>query len=185
MVEISKFFEQEEMPVALNGHVAEPAEEPKKARVDARRGVFITSRGDEIHLSSKPISSLLIERVLSEGKPHIPMVEVTLLGKHKQLEAHPEHAGYKALLAEWETESKMRLMRYICIVGVKGETPEAFIAENREFFPNATANEWKYMWVVSLVPDEDIDVFTEAVIGNNIPTAKGLAESAESFRSET
>lgn len=181
MAEISTFLnEPGEILASANGHGAEVLPLP---RVDPARGVFITSRGTEIELSNKIVSGLLLERIMNEGKPKIPMVEVTLLGKHKQLEAHPDDANYQALLAEWEAESKMRVMRYISVIGVKGQPPQEFIDENREYFPSATANDWKYYWVVSQVPDEDIDVFTNAVMGRSIPTAKGLEQSAESFRS--
>lgn len=152
--------------------------EQKLPGIDPARGVFITSRGEEVELSGKPVSALMLERLANEGKPKIPMVEVTLMGKHKQLEAHPNDPSYQALLEEWSMESKMKTMRYLFIMGVKGQPPEDFIAEQREFFPNATANDFKYLWVASLIPDEDIDVFMEAVIGRSIPTAKGLEQSA-------
>lgn len=176
MTEISSFLDQPgEIPASENGHVADV---PSLPRVDPARGVFITSRGDEIELSNKPISGLIIDRLQTDGKPKIPMVEVTLLGKHKQLEAHPDDPGYKALLEEWADDCNRKLVRYICIMGVKGQPPQEFIDEQREFFPSATANDWKYLWVISRIPDEDISEFTEALIGRSIPTAKGLEQSA-------
>lgn len=151
-------------------------------RVDAARGVFITSRNEAIELANKPVSYLIVHRIQSEGKPKIPQIEVTLLGKHKQLEYFPGHEGYKARLAEWEDESQIALMRYLFVVGTKGEPPQEFVDEQAFYFPTATPAEMKYLWVASRLPDEDMAAFTEAILGKTIPTAKGLDESADSFR---
>jgi hypothetical protein len=159
-----------------------PEPENKLPRVDPTRGVFITSRGEEIELADKPISPLIVERLQSEGKPKIPMIEVTLLGKHKQLEPHPGHEGYQARLKEWESESNMNVLRYLFTVGVKGTPPASFVEEQAAFFPTATASEMKYLWVASRLPDDDLGEFTEAVMGRTMATPKGLEESADSFR---
>lgn len=172
--------------IAPNGvEVLELAPEAEKLpRVDVQRGVFITSRRNEIEFSGKSITSLMLERVTSQGKPAIPRVEVTLLGKHKELQANPKDPGYIALLAEWETNQKIAVMRYVFVVGVKGQPPPEFVEEQRMFFPDATDLEMKYLWVASRLPDEDIEVFTEAILGRSIPTERGLQESAATFRSE-
>lgn len=157
-------------------------EEDTLPRIDVIRGVFITSRGEEIELSDKPISSLIVERLQNEGKPKIPMVEVTLLGKHKQMEPHVGHEGYQARLVEWQSESQMAVLRYLFILGTKGTPPPEFVEEQRTFFPGATDLEMKYLWVASRLPDEDMELFTEAVMGRSLPTAQGLQEAANSFR---
>ncbi len=152
-------------------------------RVDSSRGVFITSRGEEIELSPNPVSALIVERLQAEGKPKIPMVEVLLLGKHKQLEPHVGHEGYQARLKEWEEEAQLKLIRYLFVIGTKGQPPQSFIDEQSPFFPNASDVEMKYLWIASRLPDDDMAAFTEAVMGRTLPTSKGLDESAESFRS--
>ena len=131
----------EHLPPNGHGLVETPASEAPPvdesgtgARVDPERGVFITSRGDEIELSGKRISALMLERLAADGKPKIPLVEVTLMGKHKQLEANPDHPGYQALLKEWEEDSRSKAVRYTYVMGIKGTPPEEFIAEQREFF---------------------------------------------------
>lgn len=155
---------------------------PHTAHVDPLRGVFITSRGDEIQLSDRPVSALIYERLQNEGKPKIPDIEVTILGR-KQKEPHPGHPGYVARLAEWETDSQLAVLRYLFTVGTKGTPPPEFVEEQRPFFPNASDLEMKYLWVASRLPDEDMALFTEAVMGKNLVTTKGLEESADSFRS--
>jgi hypothetical protein len=151
-------------------------------RVDPVRGVFITSRRDEIQLSDKPVSGLIYERLLKEGKPKIPMVEVTLVGGRKQLEPHPGHEGYLALLEEWQEQAYLRMIKYLFTVGVKGQPPQSFVDEHLAFFPGSSEPDLKYLWVCSFVPDDDIEPLTQAIMGKSIPTAEGLQESADSFR---
>lgn len=185
MVEISEFPTIAPSP---NGH--EPTSEvdvgsAQEAHVDVDRGVFITSRGNEIELSGKGISSLMLERLVNEGKPRIPMKEVLILGKHKQMEANPNDPGYLALLAEWEGNQRINTLIYVFTIGVKGKPDDEFVEEQRPFFPDAKDTLMKYLWVSSKLPDQDIDKLAEAIIGQSLPTQKGLEQSAESFRSES
>lgn len=161
-----------------------PDEVEPLPRVDAARGVFITSRGTEIELANQPVSYLIVHRIQSAGKPKIPMIEVLLLGKHRQLEPFVGHEGYQAQLKQWEEDSQIALMQYLFVVGTKGQPPQEFIDEQGFYFPNATGSEMKYLWVASRLPDEDMAAFSEAIMGRTITTAKGLDESAETFRSE-
>lgn len=167
-----------------NGNGAHPpmeAPQPSTSslpRVDAERGVFLTSNGNEIELSGQAISSLMLERITNEGKPKIPKQEVTLLGKIKELHANPNDPGYLALLKEWEEEQNVKVMRYMFCVGAKGQPSQEFVDTHRQFMPDATDLDLKYLWVSSLMPDEDIDKFTEVVLGRTIPTSKGLEEAA-------
>lgn len=180
--EITELLEKVPAP---NGHVDDTAPvdvaaqaEAPQAHVDPVRGVFITSKGTEIELSGKLITILVLERIANQGKPKIPMVEVTLIGGRKQLEANPNHEGYKAQLAEWEDDSRMRQLRYVYTMGVKGKPSQEFIDEQRSFFPTADDIELKYLWVASLIPNDDIAAFSEAVTGQMLPTAKGIEEAA-------
>ena len=145
-------------------------------RLDARRGVFITSWNEEIELSDRPVNGLVVQRLQQEGKPKIPMVEVLLMGKHKQLEPHVGHEGYQARLLEWQEESNAAIMRYLFVVGVKGSPPPEFIAEQADFFPDATAQDMKYLWVASRIPNGDMGAFTEAVMGRGSPTLKAVEQ---------
>lgn len=148
------------------------------AHVNAEKGVFVTSNGNELELSGQAISALMLERITNEGKPRIPRVEVLLLGKHKELQANPNDPGYLALLKEWEAEQSIRVMRYMFCVGVKA-TPSAEFAEmHRQFIPDMTDLDLKYLWVSSLVPDKDVDSFTSALLGQFGVTSKGIDEAA-------
>lgn len=161
-----------------------PVDTTPSAHLDAEKGVFVTSTHNEIALSGKGISALMLERITNEGKPKIPRQEVTLLGKHKELHANPNDPGYLALLAEWQDDQNIRVMRYMFNVGVAGVAPEDFADEQRQFFPNATDADLKYLWVASMLPDADIDKFTEAIMGRGLTTVKGLEEAANFSASE-
>lgn len=171
-----------EVEASLNGHEEEagasPASTAHAAHVDIQRGVFVTSRGNEIELSGKHVSALMLERLVNEGKPKIPMKEVLILGKHKQMEANANDPSYLALLAEWQTSQKISTLIYVFTIGVKGNPDAEFIDDQASFFPNANATDMKYLWVCSQLPDEDIDKLAEAIIGQGSPTAKGLDEAA-------
>lgn len=170
---------------SLNGHPEPETKTPEikafeiqGAHVDPARGVFITSKGNGIELSDKVVNALIVQRLNQQGKPKIPMVEVTLMGKHKQLEAHPNDEGYLARLAEWKEEAEMRVGIYMFNTGVKGQPPQDFVDEHAPLFPDATQAELKYLWVCSQLPYEDITSFSEALISRATPTAKGLEEVA-------
>lgn len=160
------------------GETASIMDDTPKAHVDARRGIFVTSNGNELVLSGQAISALMLERITNEGKPKIPRQEVTLLGKYKELQANPNDPGYLALLAEWQGEQNIRVMRYLFCVGIKGTPPADFVELHRLFMPDATDLDLKYLWVSSLMPDKDIDSFSEALIGQTGITAKGIDDAA-------
>ena len=190
MVQIDT-FENGSIPARIMDEKMEPLEpnEPitenaSLAHLDAERGVFVTSDKDEIELSGQKISSLMLERIVNQGKPKIPRQEVTLLGKHRELQANPNDPGYLALLEEWKLEQNMNVMRYVFVVGTKGQPSQEIKDEQRQFFPDATDLDLKYLWVTSRVPDRDIDLFTEAILGQNMATVKGLEEAANFSQSE-
>lgn len=148
------------------------------AHVNAEKGVFVTSNGNELELSGQAISALMLERITNEGKPRIPRVEVLLLGKHKELQANPNDPGYLALLQEWEGDQSIRVMRYMFCVGVKATPSAEFVEIHRQFMPDATDLDLKYLWVSSLVPNGDIDSFTNALLGQFGVTTKGIDDAA-------
>jgi hypothetical protein len=175
-----------EAPVmSENGHskaASTPDAAPlSSAHVDPLRRVFITSRGNEIALSGKRVSALMLERLANEGKPQIPMKKVLLLGKREQLEANPNDPGYLALLAEWEANQRINSLVYVFTIGVGGKPPEDFVDEQRAFFPNISDVHMKYLWISSQLPDEDINELAEAITGQSMATQKGLEQAADSF----
>lgn len=157
---------------------APAAVDTSTAHVDAEKGVFVTSKGNELQLSGQAISALMLERITNEGKPKIPRIEVMLLGKHKELQANPNDPGYLALVKEWENEQSIRVMRYMFCVGVKADVPPEFAEMHRQFIDDASDLDLKYLYISSLVPDKDVDAFTEALLGQFGVTKKGIDGAA-------
>lgn len=166
--------------IAQNGHEGAAA----LPRVDPVRGVFLASNGNVIPLSGKEINYLILQQIQNQGKPAIPKREVTIGGKYKQVEENPQDPAYLKALEDWHSETGIRAGRYLFTVGVKGQPDAAFWEEYADFFPDATTSEKKYLWVCSLVPNDDLPRLIEAIMGQTMPTEKGLEQSAESFRSE-
>lgn len=170
-----------------NGNVSPKVESEPKARIDYQRRVFISRDG--IELTLMPVSKLILERINAQqdGKPQIPKVEVLIAGKHKRMESNPDDPTYIAELALWNRERQMRHMRYTFWAGIKENPPDRFIEEYREFFPDATDAEFKYLWVASLLGEDgdDMGILVEAILGQNIVTEKGLEQAMDSFPSES
>ena len=75
-------------------------------RLDIERGVFITSTHEEIVLSNRRITSLVLERVMNAGRPQVPHIEVTILGKHKEIQENRNDPNYIAALKDWEGQQQ-------------------------------------------------------------------------------
>jgi hypothetical protein len=178
MTEISVFPNGSDALLMDDNHAEPMTDVITTAHVVPERGVFITSRGNEIELSGQSISSLMLERITNAGKPKIPRKEVLLLGKHKEVQANANDPDYLALLAEWDAERNVNIMRYVFVIGVKGQPPQEFVDIQKQFFEGATDLDIKYLWVTSRLPDEDINILLDVLLGRNLATAKGLEEAA-------
>lgn len=150
--------------------------------LDPKTRRFTCSNGNVVQISDKPITSLMVERIQAVGRPEIPMIEVKIGGKHTSVEYHPNDEGYQLALETWQAESEIRVMRYLFVRGVEGNPPEDFIREMLPWMPDADLADMKYMWVASLIPNEDIEVFVEALVGQFSPTQEGVAQAAASFQ---
>lgn len=172
-----------ELPVDYPG--ADPeielVEQPQ-GRVDPERGLYYARTGKVLELADKRIDLAYYEQLANEGKPSIPLIEVIIGGKHKQLEPNPNHEGYKIALEDWEYQRKIRLMRYCFAVGIKGEPDDEYVQNTLEDFPRATRREIKYLWVTSQLTPDDYGDLTTAILGRIMPTAEGMQQVANSFR---
>ncbi len=168
-----------------NGNVSPNVE--KQARIDYERRVFITRDG--LELTFRPVSKLILERInaLQNDKPQVPKVEVLLAGKHKRLEDNPNDPEYIRALNLWTREQQMKHMRYTFWAGIEENPPDEFVRQHREFFPDATDAEMKYLWVASLLGEDgdDIGMLVEGILGQNIVTEKGLEKAMDSFPGES
>jgi len=177
---VSELIHEDETYEASGGYAPLLAKnsENEPAHVDALRGVFITSTGNEITLSGKHVNELLLERITNEGKPKIPRKEVLLLGKYKEVQANASDPDYLALLTEWDAERNIAIARYLINIGIIASPPQSFVDEYLQIMPNANAIDMKYFYVGSLVPKEDFNTLIDAIMARNIPTAKGIQSAA-------
>ena len=158
-----------------------PADDPPPYGLDAERGVFITSEGRELRL--RKIRALIAERLVNgqTGRPKVPVVEVTIAGKHKRTEENPADPDYQERLKAWEAGKQERLMTYLFTEGIDGMPSEDEALQFQILFPESNAVEIRYVWLASLIPDDDVPDLMEAIISRSLVTAKGLETSAQNF----
>lgn len=134
----------------------------------------------------RKLSSLVVERIQSDekGKPQIPVQEVRYANDQTAQEANPNDPDYLLELSKWQINKSYLLMRYVLTEGIVENPPKDFIKRYKElYFPDASNDELKYMWVASFVPDQDdISLLMKAIMGQTIPTGEGLEEAAATFQ---
>ncbi len=170
----------------MSNHASNGAIKSERLRavLDTARRVWATSDGVEFALN--PIRALIVERIVNDtsGKPEVPMIEVTIGGKAKRVEPNPNDEGYKAALAEWEKSKSFKLTFYLFTAGIQGSPPKGFVDEYLVYFPEADTLKLKYLWVVSQIPDGEIESAMEAIMGQSTITQGGLKEAADNFPSQ-
>lgn len=138
----------------------------------------------ETTLHLKPVSPLILERLQSNqtGMPQPPVVDVELAGGRKRKEANPNDPDYQASLARWRTAQGVKMFEYCFSFGVVERPPKEFVDGHRYFFPEATEFEMQYLWIGSLVGDEnELTGLLNAVIGQTNVTREGLEEAKARF----
>lgn len=150
--------------------------------LDPAKREFHCSNGTVWKLSSRTFNPLIVMQIQSNGRPEVPKVEVTLLGKHKQLQDNPNDPAYKTALEQWHIQANTRVMQYIFGTGINsGEIPDEFVEEYLEYVPNAKNAEIKYAYITSMTPTDDIGALMDAIMGETEPTEKGMQQVAQSF----
>lgn len=153
--------------------------------VDPVRREFHCSNGQVWKLSARRFNALIVMQIQAKGKPDVPKVEVTLLGKHKQLQDNPNDPAYKEALKAWQIETNSRVMQYIFCTSINtGEIPDDFVEEYLDFVPNAKPNEIKYAFIVDRTPEDDIAPLMDAISGETEATEGGMQTVAASFPSD-
>ncbi len=150
----------------------------EKRQVTLNNGVVLTLR---------PLMPLVLERFRTNtrGRPVPPKQTVTYADGSTSTEDNPNDPEYLKAMAEWELERGMRVTNYILVEGIVENPSEEFMEQYREYFPDATAKELKYLWIASLLPDQDelTDLIT-AIVGQTMPTREGLEEAANTFQGD-
>ena len=146
---------------------------------------YTTGRG--IVFTLRPVSSLLVRQLTTDeyGKPKPPEVE-TFIGpkKVRVVEKNDNDPDYLAELARWNEAKQRKMFVYLWSSGVsENPTPEDH-KRLKEFFPGYSVSEIKYTWILEQQSsDDEVGALTEAILGQNIATAKGISDAEESFQS--
>lgn len=138
-------------------------------------------------LNLKPLNPLVLERfrTYNKGRPEPPIQEVKYADGSVAKEPNPNDPEYLAALASWDYERGLRITNYILVEGVSDVPPQEFIDEYSEYFPESTAKEMKYLWVSSLVVDqEELTELIAYIVGQTVPTKGGLEEAANTFQGD-
>jgi hypothetical protein len=154
--------------------------------VDYENRTFICRDGTVLHL--RPISAIILKRISTDvtGKPMPPKVTVKIAGKHTRTEDNPEDPVYLATLAEWSSNRNEKLVKYSFIHGVTEDPPREFVAEMREYMPDLSNQEAKYLWVASKVDGviSDMQLLSRSISGQTTITEDGLDEAMDSFQGD-
>lgn len=178
---VTEVTDENEAP-PLNGASSNP--DPNRGYLDTARGVYITRSGVELELVKVPY--LIIERLWNDksDKPKPPIVEVMVAGKSKRREANPNDPAFIQATKEWESEHQFRIFRYLFSKGVRCDVPNEFVKEHLEFFPNASDSFLQYLWVCTLLEEDEDEIaaLSDAIMGQTQPTQSGLEASADRFQ---
>lgn len=172
----------------------------------ADQGFFVTRSGHCLTL--RKTNPLLVERLANtqQGKPDVPMIEVTAPGGKKRVERayipdvdkltpaqreklDPAVMTYLTEMNAWQREKHVRLLVYLFSAGVTEDPPTEFLAEYRQYLPGETDAMYKYLWIGTLLDEGGVDggealELMSATMGLTVPTEGGLADAANGFRSD-
>lgn len=172
--------------LTANGHV--PEREMITPGFHPELGVFMTESGQRFTLQKT--NPLLIERLVDtqQGKPEIPIIEVSAPGGRKRLEANPKDPDYLAAVNVWEREKQIKLLVYLFSKGIQESPTEEEIETLRDVLPDESQAMYKYLWVGEKV-EGDLDEgeaiqLMQAIMGLVRPTQEGLQVAADSFQSD-
>lgn len=143
---------------------------------------YTFSDGTTVGLRGVP--PLMVEEVLNSetGKPRVPRVPVQRAGVDR-MEDNPDDPAYTAALNAFEQAKQKRVLRFVALRAVADDPPPEFTEEALPFLPDgAGTKDIKYMWIASMLQDEDeVKSFVAAALGQTMTTPEGIAESEAAF----
>lgn len=133
-------------------------------------------------LEFRPVSSWTINHIDARWEKSKPLPP-----KYKTADGIEDEnvndSAYKRDLKIW-TANKAADVNESCVrLGVINEPPAEFVETYQREFPDIEERNIKVHWVYSLLGSK-VEEFFEVLIGQTAVTEKGLAESAQSFRSD-
>lgn len=138
-------------------------------------------------LTMKKPAIMILERLQNDntGRPEVPQVEVKYAGGRRGVEANPNDPEYIERYNEWRQEKHMRLMLGIVTLGIEERPPHAFVEDMRDLFPHYGDKQMQYIWVMSMLGDDDdaIGEFAEIITGQVVANEGDVTGAMDSFRS--
>lgn len=155
-------------------------------KVDHKKKTVTLENGTVFHL--KRISTLVLERLRADprGKPVPPVQTVTYANGATAEETNANDPDYLEALQEWRVNQAYRITRYALTEGISDNAPKDFVQRYRElYFPEASDDELKYLWVASFLPDQDAAIeLMQIIVGQSVPTEKGFESAKETFQGD-
>ena len=125
-------------------------------------------------------------------RPAKPIVNIAEPGESEMLEYNPDDPVYKAMLdqydedfADWNRVSNERFFDYLLQKAVSDNPPKAWLTENGHWIDGKSKVDIKKLWIYEQMSDlDEIETFTEFVLGGAVPTGRGISDSEKKFHAD-
>ena len=148
--------------------------------------IFRAEGGKVFHI--RPVNQMQIALIQDENKPKKPEIPMMVSMVHgiRQIIPADDNKGYLAKKDEYEQELKehklnshIPLMEFCFTAGVEEVPNEEWVNQYSRFFPDPSLHKFHYV-MSHLTPVESAEMLNK-IIGINMPTEAGVAESENSF----
>lgn len=150
--------------------------------IDFENRIYHVDDKQTLTLQTIPVMGLMLLRSTQTGKPTPPSIETKYGDKGTTvIEKNYYDPGYLKAVDDWEQDKQLNITKYLLWFGVKETVPEDVEQLYKDVLPDLNKGEVKYMWICSIIPIEKFNDLTQAILGQNTVTEKGLEQVAESF----
>lgn len=162
---------------ALKAHLG-PQFDPVARTWTSKRGTTFKLLSVSLHAAKRIAED-------PKTKPQIPTVYVAYgvppdvkIGE----ESNPNDPRYLDEMARWQADSQYKMMVYIFGTGIDLKVPPDYVDAQKEFFPNATNTEIKYLYITSLIEADEYLPLMNTITGEKSPTPEGVEAAQAEFR---
>lgn len=143
-----------------------------------------TSPSTGLVLKLRPVSIGLLNRIQADqtGKPKVPMIRVDYGGEWGT-EPNPNDPTYQEEYRVWRSEISTRVAIFTFSFGIDIEVPPDFKAQIEQWHSDPSESEFKYYYITAIIPSDEWDSLTTAILGQTAPTEDGIADASAGFPS--
>jgi len=151
--------------------------------IDAKARTW-TSPSTGLTLKLRPVSIGLLNRIQADqtGKPKVPTIRVDYGGEWGT-EANPNEPTYQEEYAVWRSGISTRVAVFTYSFGIDIEVPPEFRALVEQWHSDPSDSELKYYYVTAIIPSDEWEALTSAILGQTAPTEEGIADASAGFPS--